>query len=182
VIVRVTRTYLQLLAPDQLRRVALPGAARLVSLDPVPLARYRELYRDVGGPWHWRDRLAWSDEQLTEHLASMDIAVRELVVAGETAGFVELRRDGDEGVEIAYFGLLPSYIGRGLGGGFLTAAADEAWRMGARRVWLHTCTLDSPHALPNYRARGFEPYRDESYEVDLPHNNDDNTLSADLHG
>jgi GNAT superfamily N-acetyltransferase len=178
---RVTRTYLQLLAPDQLRRVALPDAARLVSVDPVSLTRYRELYRDVGGPWHWRDRLAWSDEQLTRHLASPDIAVSELRVGDDTAGFVELRRDGDEGVEIAYFGLLPAFIGRGLGGGFLTAATDEAWRMGARRVWLHTCTLDSPHALPNYRARGFEPYRDESYEVDLP-DTSSNTFSTDPRG
>jgi len=27
------------------------------------------------------------------------------------------------------------------------------------RVWLHTCTLDGPHALTNYHARGFVPYK-----------------------
>jgi hypothetical protein len=26
---------------------------------------------------------------------------------------------------------------------------------------LHTCTLDSPRALPNYRARGLRPFRTE---------------------
>jgi len=34
-------------------------------------------------------------------------------------------------------------------------------------VWLHTCTLDSPNALPNYRARGFRPYRTERYETEI---------------
>jgi len=27
------------------------------------------------------------------------------------------------------------------------------------RVWLTTCTLDGPYALPNYRARGMVPFR-----------------------
>ena len=30
--------------------------------------------------------------------------------------------------------------------------------MGARRVWLHTCTLDHPSALGFYRAQGFVPF------------------------
>jgi hypothetical protein len=50
----------------------------------------------------------------------------------------------------------------------LTRAADEAWALGANRVWLHTCTLDSPHALPNYKARGFEEFRRERYVAQLP--------------
>jgi hypothetical protein len=39
--------------------------------------------------------------------------------------------------------------------------------MGATRVWLHTCTLDSPVALPNYEARGFVRYRSETYTVEM---------------
>jgi hypothetical protein len=54
-----------------------------------------------------------------------------------------------------------------LGGSLLTHAVEEAWKLGAGRVWLHTCTLDSPHALPNYRARGFRDFRTERYEADL---------------
>jgi hypothetical protein len=42
----------------------------------------------------------------------------------------------------------------------------DAWTLGPKRVWLHTCTLDHPNALPNYLARGFTPYRTETYEVD----------------
>lgn len=51
-------------------------------------------------------------------------------------------------VEIAYFGLLPRFIERGLGGALLTATVERAWAMGARRVWVHTCSLVHPSALP----------------------------------
>jgi GNAT superfamily N-acetyltransferase len=131
------------------------------------LADYRRLYGAVGAHWHWRDRLAWSDDVLRAHLASPAVAVFELLAAGKSAGFFELRRRESE-VEIAYFGLLPEFIGRGLGGALLTVAVDEAWRFGARRVWLHTCTLDSPHALPNYLSRGFVPFRVERYDSEQP--------------
>ena len=88
-------------------------------------------------------------------------------VSGEPAGYFELQRHPGGDVELVYFGLVPERIGQGLGGAMLTAATEEAWRSGATTVWLHTCTLDHPAAIANYRARGFEPYRTESYEASL---------------
>jgi GNAT superfamily N-acetyltransferase len=93
--------------------------------------------------------------------------VWELYIGKDSAGFFELQRHADESVEIAYFGLLPNFMGRGLGGPLLTRAVEEAFAMGARRVWLHTCTLDSPRALPAYRARGFREYKTQRLEVDI---------------
>jgi hypothetical protein len=72
----------------------------------------------------------------------------------------------DDSVEIAYFGLAPDAIGQGLGKHLLSYAVLDAWGMKPKRVWLHTCTLDHPAALPNYLARGFVPYRTETYRVD----------------
>ena len=63
---------------------------------------------------------------------------------------------------------MPSFIGKGLGGELLTAAIARAWDMGASRVWVHTCTLDHPTALPNYQARGFRVFRVEAKDEDLP--------------
>ena len=77
------------------------------------------------------------------------------------AGFFELEMQDGGSVEIVYFGLLSRFVGRGLGGAMLTAAVQRAWDMGASRVWLHTSSLDHPHALPNYRARGFHVYKRE---------------------
>jgi len=163
----VTRTYLELSSRDALRPAkALASDARVIRREPCSIADYRRLYAAVGGPWHWRDRSKWDDATLRRHLESPLIGIWELLVGGASAGFFELRKSGNDEVEIAYFGLMPSFIGRGLGGAILTAAVEEAWRFGGRRVWLHTCTLDSPHALPNYKARGFVPYRTETYETE----------------
>jgi GNAT superfamily N-acetyltransferase len=71
-------------------------------------------------------------------------------------------------VEIAYFGLLPGFIGKGLGAYLLTAATRRAWDMGATRVWVHTCDLDHPRALANYQARGFRIFQVESKVEQLP--------------
>jgi GNAT superfamily N-acetyltransferase len=88
-------------------------------------------------------------------------------VDGESAGYFELYRHDDRSVEIDYFGLKPTFIGRGLGGMLLTRAVQEAWALEAQGVWLHTCTLDSPNALPGYQARGFRSFKTERLEVDI---------------
>jgi GNAT superfamily N-acetyltransferase len=80
-------------------------------------------------------------------------------VGGERAGFFTLRVAHDP-VEIDVFGLLPDFQGIGLGGHLLTDALRRGFELGDR-VWLHTCSLDSPHALPNYEARGMRVYRSE---------------------
>jgi len=165
----VRRVYLQLGSPTELRPArAGDVGARVERVAPCPVEVYRALYRDVGEQWHWRDRLAWSDEQLATHLARAEVAVFVMRVGREVAGYFELEGHDDGSVEIAYFGLRPEFFGRGLGGELLTRAAEEAWRMGAQRVWLHTCSLDSPRALPNYVARGFRQFKEEWYMADVP--------------
>ena len=56
---------------------------------------------------------------------------------------------------------------RELGGALLEAALHRAWAMNdaaspTGRVWVHTCTLDGPHALANYEARGMSIYNVET--------------------
>ncbi len=82
------------------------------------------------------------------------------------AGYFELCEHDDGAVEIVYFGLLPDFIGRGWGKYLLTGATQAAWGLGPSRVWLHTCTLDHPAALPNYLRRGFRAVREEWYAVE----------------
>lgn len=116
----------------------------------------RFLYRHVGGPWHWTDRLSWTDEQWKAFAESEDVRTWVAYEEGTPAGYYELQRQRQgRDVEIAYFGLVPGFIGRGYGGYLLSEAIRSAWRWGrAERVWVHTCTLDHPAALPNYKARG----------------------------
>jgi GNAT superfamily N-acetyltransferase len=168
-VVEVVRTYLELSSPDQLRAAPPPEPrARFVRRHRIAVEHYRRLYQDVGAPWHWHDRDAWSDERLGAYLAQPSVSVFETVVGDESAGYFELAAHDDQSLEIAYFGLKPEFIGHGLGKAMLTRAAREAWARRPTRVWLHTCTLDSPHALPNYLARGFVPVRQERYVVQPP--------------
>ena len=163
---RVTRTYLELTDPRALRGSAdTGGAARVERLAECPPSFYRWLYATVGTPYRWMDRLGWRDDDVRAHLANPAVSVWLLSGGGAPAGWCELVRHADGSVEIAYFGLVPEFVGRGLGRRLLTEAAERAWALGASRVWLHTCTLDHPAALPNYLARGFRPYRTEEYEV-----------------
>jgi GNAT superfamily N-acetyltransferase len=86
---------------------------------------------------------------------------------GAPAGYFELERQADGSIEIAYFGLMQEFLGRGLGKHLLTVAAEQAWSDGANRVWLHTCTLDDAAAMPNYVKRGFKPFKQEKYFTQL---------------
>jgi GNAT superfamily N-acetyltransferase len=128
-----------------------------------PAALYRLLYLGVGQAYRWTDRAAWSDEEIRAHLATPGLEVWTLRADGEPAGFFELEPRPDGSVQIAYFGLMPGVVGKGLGGYMLTEAVRRAWALRPTRVWLHTCTFDHPAALPNYLARGFTVTATENY-------------------
>jgi GNAT superfamily N-acetyltransferase len=166
--VEVVRTYLELKSPDQLR-AAPTGDPRVsfVRRGTITVEEYRRLYRDVGASWHWHDRDAWDHARLNQHLAQANVGVWEALYDDESAGYFELERHPDDSIEIAYFGLTPRFIGRGIGKAMLTYAVRVAWLERPTRVWLHTCTLDSVRALPNYLARGFTAYKTEQYSVTL---------------
>ncbi len=162
--VEVVTTYLQLRSRDQLHAAALddPELLLLEAREPS-VAFYRFLYDAVGREYTWTERLRWSDERLAAHLARPAVTVLVLYLRGSPAGYVELDAEsaeaGEAGTEIVYFGLFPAFHGRGLGKHLLSLGVARAFDDGAARVWLHTCTLDGPHALANYRARGFVPYK-----------------------
>jgi len=167
---QATRTYLELIDPGKFRPAFghFPDVTiRRVSPGEATAELYRRCYRTVGEAFHWRDRWHWTDGQIRAHLAdpaiSLHIATR---TGGVLVGWYELRRvAADASVEIAYFGLVPAEFGRGLGKHLLSCAVGDAWALRPERVWLHTCTLDHPNALPNYAARGFVPYKTEVYDV-----------------
>lgn len=128
----------------------------------------RFLYTAVGSRWVWYSRLPWDRARWLERLESPDVEMWVAYVAGTPAGYFEIERHDDETVEIVYFGLLPDFLGKGLGGALLTDAVRRAWEMGAKRVSVHTCDLDGPQALRNYEARGFRVFKTEEAYEDLP--------------
>lgn len=161
--IAVTVTSLAMDSADDVVPVdTVPASAEWQRVEEGKPAVSADFYRRVGGPWHWVDRLDWSDEQWR---AWTDRPEHHLLVCrqgGIDAGYAELEQQGDGSVEIAYFGLLPEAMGRGLGRWWLAQVLAEAWGLpGTRRVWVHTCTLDGPAALATYTGRGLRPFASE---------------------
>jgi Acetyltransferase (GNAT) family. len=151
-----------------LRGARPPSVESTLQRERLNPGEYRALYAAVGHDWHWFDRLVVPDEELAAYFDSPDVQLWVLRVSGDVAGYFELKRHAHDRVEIVYFGLCAAYFGQGLGGWMLTRAVEQAFAMNASLVTLHTCTLDSPRALPNYLARGFVITREEEYDVALP--------------
>jgi ribosomal protein S18 acetylase RimI-like enzyme len=160
-----TRTYLEMRSPHDLRAAAAPfEGVRIERATARAPSFWRYLYTEVGRAHHWIDRLPWTDDDIVRYLSDPAIQLWVMTSGGTPAGYFELRTVDDDSVEIAYFGLLPDFIGRGLGKYLLSVAVEHAWALGPSRVWLHTSTLDHPAALSNYRARGFTVFKTEEYD------------------
>jgi GNAT superfamily N-acetyltransferase len=128
----------------------------------------RFFYTAIGGDWYWLERLAWSYQVWLDYVQRPEFQTWVVSMAGVPAGYFELEKQAGGDVEIVYFGLLPQFTEAGLGGWALSEAARCAWKMGANRVWVHTCDLDHPRALANYLARGFTVFKTEVKEEELP--------------
>jgi GNAT superfamily N-acetyltransferase len=157
--VEVIRTYLELTDPRGIRPARPPRVeARIARVDPPDGATNRWFYEHVGAPHQWTDHIGRTDDEWQAWANGIETWVA--TIDGKRAGYYELRTD-EQGTEIAYFGLLPHAQGQGLGGHLLTHALNRAFEL-SPRVWVHTNTLDGPHALPNYQARGLRSFRTET--------------------
>lgn len=126
------------------------------------LDEYRALFRQVGDEWLWFGRLLLGDEDLRSAIHGPQIEVFKAQSGdGKDTGLVELDFSQPEQCEICYFGLIPGNSGKGHGSAMMAAALKRAWRSGIKRVWLHSCTHDSPRALPFYTRAGFTAYKRE---------------------
>lgn len=162
----VTVTYLEMRSPAALRPKRCADSRFRVAEATVKQWEFnRFLYLLVGRDWSWNDKRGWSDEQWKAYAESEQLRTLVGYLDGSVVGYYESRPDGNGGVEIAIFGLVPRFIGQGFGGALLTAALERSFSEGAQKVWLHTCNLDHPAALPNYIARGMSVFRVETVHM-----------------
>ena len=129
---------------------------------------YRFLYNQVGEPWLWYERRAMSDSQLGGILSEEKNHVYVLYRDGDPAGYTEIDYRDEKEVVLAYFGLLPHHIGKGLGPWFLDWSVRTAWQTNPSRVVVNTCNLDHPKAIIVYQRAGFRPYRQEEKIISDP--------------
>ncbi|MGI9174602.1 MAG: GNAT family N-acetyltransferase [Rhodothermales bacterium] len=157
----VSITYLEMNAPPSAPERATPRGVTIMQAHAPTVTFYRFLYDTVGEPWQWKDRRLLDPDDLRAIIEHPDVEVHVLYFDGTPAGYAELDARKMPDVQLAYFGLMPEFIGRGLGTFFLDWAIRKAWERAPERLWVHTCTLDHPSALPLYKRMGFAPYKQE---------------------
>lgn len=162
-------TYLAMTAPPSAPvRLDPPPGAAIARLHHPTVAAYRTLYERAGRNWTWTARSLMADPDLAAIIEDARVEIFVVTEAGADVGYVEL--DGREApdLELAYLGIFPEHLGRGLGRWALQWIIRYAWEeRSPSRLWVHTCTLDHPAALPMYRKAGFTPYAERNEAVDL---------------
>lgn len=157
----VTTYYLNMTHPEQLKEKVAPRPNLSVQHSSVPMGILNQFfYLNVGQNYGWTDSANWTAEQWQSYAEQDNISLYIGYEQGTPFGYFELI-DHNESIEIICFGLLPQFVGKGLGGYLLSEALKTAWSKTSERVWLHTCSLDHPNALANYQARGLSIYKEE---------------------
>ncbi len=116
-------------------------------------------YKQIGKQHQWVDRLIWQDKNWIDYVSKKNLKTFILKQNNDYVGYFELIFDKDI-CEIAYFGILKEYIGKGYGG-FLLSEALKIGFKNANRIWVHTCSLDHPNAIENYKSRGMKVFKTE---------------------
>lgn len=146
-------------APDA-AKWPLPDGFTLAAPDPLDLDAFKTLYHAIGDDWLWFGRLQKTDAEIEAIIKAPTTKLRYLFdPRGKPLGLFETQEQDEGALEVRYFGLVPEATGKKLGPVMMENGLAQSWTSTTKRAWLHTCTLDSPHALGFYQKMGFKPYK-----------------------
>ena len=163
----IKRNYLEINSIQNLSEVFKPSNNLNISLIKKPNFQLNKFfYKEIGKKHRWIDRLSWTEKNWIKYVTSPDVKTYVLKEDLNLAGYFEqIFHNEKNDCEIAYFGVLEEFIGKKYGGYLLSEAIKESFRLGARRVWVHTCSLDHKHALENYKSRGMKIFKSETISI-----------------
>ncbi|HTK80444.1 MAG TPA: GNAT family N-acetyltransferase [Rhizomicrobium sp.] len=161
-------TFLEMKAKPSLIAPLPKGKVAILRAEHPPMHFYRYLYDTIGREYYWVDRKKVDDAALAAILQDPKVELYVMHVDGCPAGMAELDFRSEDTGNLAYFGLMPEYLGRGLGFFFLRQSIEIAWAKPISKFLVNTCTLDHPRALPLYQRAGFVPYSREDRYIELP--------------
>jgi ribosomal protein S18 acetylase RimI-like enzyme len=164
----VRETFLEMTKASRATSLSAEGRLDIRQAEIACPDTSRFFYTAIGAEWGWYDRLGWNRERWLAHASRPDLCTWIGFQRGSPAGYFELVSHPNFETEILSFGLLPSFIGCGLGQELLAAAIELAWKEESSRIWLSTCSLDHPRALPNYQAAGFKIFKTIEALRELP--------------
>jgi GNAT superfamily N-acetyltransferase len=137
-------------------------AATLLKAESPPVWYFLSLYDAVGRDYAWEDMHEVPEAEHAAMLSDPDVELFSLFAHGWPHGFFLLDWREAGRCELAYFGLVPQAVGRGLGTFLLQTAIHTGWdRPGVERMTVNTCSLDHPRALATYQKNGFAPVAQE---------------------
>jgi GNAT superfamily N-acetyltransferase len=158
-VLEVTVTYLEMKSRHPAASPPQPALPyHIERVQNCSVAFYRFLYNTVGEPWLWHERRRVNDAALAAILANPKVWLLVLYAQGEPAGYAELDVRQSPDIQLAYFGIVPKFIGQRLGPALLRATVEDAWSRNPPRLWVHTCSLDHPKAMACYQQAGFVAY------------------------
>ena len=161
---KIVKNYLEIKSLNELVQKKKPNSGYFVekvSINDFQLNKF--FYKQIGQNHHWIDRLVWDDKKWIDYVSNPNVFTFVLKNNENIAGFFELIYHKNKlEIEIAYFGLLKDFMAKKLGGYMLTEAIKISFSYKAKRVWVHTCSLDHKNALNNYLARGMKIYNIET--------------------
>ena len=165
--IEVQRYYLNINSIKDLSEIAKPSDIYQISLvNPPDFQLNKFFYKQIGQKYRWIDRLIWSEKKWIEYVNNSDVKTFILKEKNNLAGYFEqIFHKKKLDCEIAYFGILEDYFGNKLGGYLLSEAIKKSFRFGAKRVWVHTCSMDHKYALKNYLSRGMKIFKTEVLNI-----------------
>jgi GNAT superfamily N-acetyltransferase len=166
--VPMTVTFLEMTAKPAALPPPMPkGKIAFLRAEHPPVHFYRYLYDAIGGGYKWVDRKKKSDDEIAAIIHDPLVELFVLYVEGNPGGMAELDFRDPAGAQLAYFGLMPDYVGRRLGYFALYHSVMNCWTRPIPKLLVNTCTLDHPRALPLYQRMGFAPYAREERYIEL---------------
>ena len=163
----VKRDYLEINSIIDLNEKIKPFDDLIVSLiDSTDFQLNKFFYKEIGKEHRWVDRLSWNNNQWIKYVNDPKVRTFILRKGDDLVGYYEQIFSEDKSeCEIAYFGILKEYFGKKFGGYLLSDAIKKSFDYGAKRVWVHTCSLDHKHALKNYLSRGMKIFKSEVINI-----------------
>ena len=164
---QIERSYLEIRSINELIIKNKPfNNLCLEKVNPPDFQLNKFFYKEIGKKHSWTDRLVWNDKKWIDYLESSGVATYILKHNKDFIGYFGQIFDKEKlDCEIAYFGILEEYIGKKLGGYFLSEAIKISFNIGSKRVWVHTCSLDHKNALQNYLSRGMKVFKYETINL-----------------
>ena len=165
--IEIFRSYLEIKKIDDLNETAKPNEnCKIELINPPNLQLNKFFYKQIGKNHRWIDRLSWNDRVWRNYLDNTRVSTYVIKENNDLAGYFEqIYNEQNNDFEIAYFGILEEFRQRKYGSYLLSDAIKSNLKIGARRVWVHTCSLDHKNAIKNYISRGMKVFKEEKIKI-----------------